>query len=624
MHCIHRNLVILFLLCSFSLYEASSQDAIVDIGLPIEITLMHDPPNRHSSVTLLGVFVRSNDPDARIYYDDKGNLPTLSSPYCTYKAPHIQLDTPFKGSRVRNLVIIAVSMEGQTPIARSEQYELEYYVEGAARPDGWGFLVPGVQSGGYFVKFRIEQAASARAQVAGSQEFADFFNKLGIGPYDVQLNTLKLTDLDPDLNGFEGGFAYNVTNGGSGHYGILVPYNTGARFYGKVVRVDLQRMSDLEDCVNSYRQEAYDANFNLVVTGSATIPSAVDACILVLDVQTKHPMAVGFMRGFVGYPYGYLSPGQFNVLLRLDLENMSLETTRIIDLGLVDQSYGGYSGGFVDGTWACFNPFRSFTGAVGGIRSELQVDANRLRSYFAATILCVNTPAWTGQGTLVSHIRTIDLSLINDNLRGFSDAIRVGRYAYFAPYSAFEYEYASQLVRINLGDVDIGTTIDELGIGESARNIVQILDFKKKDTSLRGYSGLFNMGQYIIFVPYRNTYDRRNGQRGFGTITRLDLNDFSLNGISTLDMRTTERNQVPSFADVKLTGFAFGIASGQYGLFVPFYNGGFHGKIARYQGTASDMGGDLQELDLSYFRPKNDTHVGYRGGFVGLWQGVAF
>lgn len=601
-----------------------TSDAIVDSALEVTITLAHDPPNFHSSITVLGVFVRSSDPDARIYYDDSGNPPTLDSPYCTYDSPHIELRTLFKGSRVRNIAIVAVSYEGPTPIGRSEQYELEYYVEGGSRPYGYGFLIPGVQSGGYFVKFRIEQPASARAQVAGSQEFADFFNTLGIGPFDVQLEPLKLTDLDPELSGFEGGFAYNVTNGGSGHYGILVPHFTGSRFFGKVVRVDLQRMTDLEACAASYRQEAYDANFNLVVTGSETIPAAVDACVLVLDLQTKHPLAVGFMRGFVGYPYGYLSPGQYNVLVRLDLEDMSLESTRIIDLGLVDSTYGGYSGGFVDGSWACFNPFRSFAGDVGGIRSALDVDANRLRTYFAATILCVNTPGWEGTGTLSSHIRIVDLSLINNNLRGFSDAIRVGRYAYFAPYSAFEYEYASQLVRLSLGDVDIGTTIDELGEGESARDIVKILDLGKKDASLKGFSSLVNMGKFLILVPYRNTYDPQNGQRGFGTITRLDLNDFSANGISILDMRQTERNQVPRLADVKLTGFSFGMASGQYSIFVPFYNGGFHGKIARFQGTASDMSLDLQQLDLQYYRPRIDVHVGFRGGFVGLWQGVDF
>ncbi len=87
------------------------------------------------------------------------------------------------------------------------------------------------------------------------------------------------------------------------------------------------------------------------VNGTAAID---DACVHVLDLSHLHTRARGFRRGFVGFPYGYLAAGAFNVLVRLDLDHLNLNTTRLIDLDLVDATYGGYSGGFADGDWACF------------------------------------------------------------------------------------------------------------------------------------------------------------------------------------------------------------------------------------------------------------------------------
>lgn len=59
------------------------------------------------------------------------------------------------------------------------------------------------------MKFVLEAVATARA-TTGSQEFADFFNSNGIGTYLSQIRALQLTQLDPDLTGFEGGFPSNT------------------------------------------------------------------------------------------------------------------------------------------------------------------------------------------------------------------------------------------------------------------------------------------------------------------------------------------------------------------------------------------------------------------------------
>jgi hypothetical protein len=77
-------------------------------------------------------------------------------------------------------------------------------------------------------------------------------------------------------------------------------------------------------------------------------------CIVVLDLESVHPNARGFRKGFVNYPHGYLSPGEYNVAVRLDIDHFTLKTTKFIDLDDYDSTLGGYSGGFADGSWACY------------------------------------------------------------------------------------------------------------------------------------------------------------------------------------------------------------------------------------------------------------------------------
>lgn len=209
------------------------------------------------------------------------------------------------------------------------------------------------------------------------------------------------------------------------------------------------------------------------------------------------------------------------------------------------------------------SPYRTFSGPVGGIRSELEVDANHLRPYYYATMLCMNQTAWENAedvAAVASAIRLIDFSTIEDQFRGFSDALRVGRFAYVTPLNSGEGVYSSHMIRINLGEVDIGTTLTELGGGD-IRAVIDILDLAKISESMRGFSSLFTSGQYLFLVPFRNTYEPRNGQRGHGTLVRLNMNDFDVTGIDFIDLPTTTRTQIPSFADVNLRGYISGFAS---------------------------------------------------------------
>lgn len=221
----YRYITILFTIISINFYSAAVAAAATssiihdpNIQHSSTLSIIYDPPNNHMEPSAISVFARGSDPISVIYYelDSDGttcNDPTTSSNMITYSTPYIEVKTLFKGKRNRILKLIAVILNDVTgiPIYRSQQYELNYIVEGGDRPYSYGFLVPGTESNGYFLRFRIQVPATARAQSASGQEFADFFSYLGYGTYPStpypQIKALNLVNIDPDLQGFEGGFA---------------------------------------------------------------------------------------------------------------------------------------------------------------------------------------------------------------------------------------------------------------------------------------------------------------------------------------------------------------------------------------------------------------------------------
>lgn len=110
-------------------------------------------------------------------------------------------------------------------------------------------------------------------------------------------------------------------------------------------------MSNATKCSESYRMESYNEYGDVIHSGNT---NDSDACVTVIDLTTIHKNAKGFRRGFVGYPYAYLSPGEFDVAIRLDMENFGIRTVSHLDFSSVNSKLGGFSGGFVDGTWSCF------------------------------------------------------------------------------------------------------------------------------------------------------------------------------------------------------------------------------------------------------------------------------
>lgn len=193
---------------SFVQVQDTTTGTTIEDTLPLlsDLKVFYDPPNGTDSPTALGVYAWTHYSTALIYYDVTGASPTLNSSYVSQESPYFAVATPFKGKRGRLVSMIAVYTDLQGVTYRSKLYKLHYNVESRSRPYSYAFLVPGVESGGYFIRIMLEEEAAARPQSSTTQEFADFFAKLGIGTYSSQISPLKLTDIDSDLTGFEGGF----------------------------------------------------------------------------------------------------------------------------------------------------------------------------------------------------------------------------------------------------------------------------------------------------------------------------------------------------------------------------------------------------------------------------------
>lgn len=164
------------------------------------LTMFIDPPDGAMRPTAVGVFVRASSPTAVVYYSFEGSLLTTESAMATYTSPYIHIDTPYGYGRDRFLNLVAVDKG-----FRSANMTLHYIVEASARPNSFMFISPSLETNSFLLKVGIEMKATARAQTAGGQEFADFFTNLGAGTYATQVANMHMPSLDPDLTAFEGG-----------------------------------------------------------------------------------------------------------------------------------------------------------------------------------------------------------------------------------------------------------------------------------------------------------------------------------------------------------------------------------------------------------------------------------
>ena len=148
---------------------------------------------------------------------------------------------------------------------------------------------------------------------------------------------------------------------------------------------------------------------------------------------------------------------------------------------------------------------------------------------------------------LNTYCRELDLTLTDEDLKGFYGGFTDGKYVYFVPYHNDD-DYHGKIARVDLFDF---STVD-------------VLDLTSTDADLKGFVGGFTDGRYGYFAPYKN--DSNSGK-----VARVDLSDFST--VDVLDLTQTDED---------LIGFHGGFADGRYGYFVPNNNnGGASGKVAR-------------------------------------------
>jgi hypothetical protein len=319
----------------------------------------------------------------------------------------------------------------------------------------------------------------------------------------------------------------------------------------------------------------------------------------------------GYVGGFTDGRYAYFVPfhngnAHFGIVARLDLQDFTVKGVSVLDLGGFDPTLKGFHGGFTDGRYGYFVPFYNGTAYSGKIaRVDLQnfsptgistLDLTQvgaaLKGFYGGFTdgrYGYLVPAKDGSnypGALVridlqnfttSGVSLLNLTAIDSGLFGFSGGFTDGRYGYLVPM----YFSGGKAVRIDLSDF--------------SANGVTILDWTTIDNSLVGFSSGFTDGRYGYYVPSWNSSSVPHGR-----VVRIDLNNFSLSGVTILDLTTVEPD---------LKGFGGGFSDGQYAYFVPGYPG--LGKVARIdQKDFTAQGVDW--IDLAVHDP---SLRGFWGGF---------
>jgi hypothetical protein len=306
------------------------------------------------------------------------------------------------------------------------------------------------------------------------------------------VTSLDLAIVDSDLSGFSGGFT-------DGRYGYFVPYFNGTPF-GKVARVDLQ---------------------NFAVGG-----------ITVLDLASTDGNLKGFRGGFTDGRYGYFAPfdngHSSGKIARVDLQNFTVGGVSTLDLTLVDSDLKGFLGGFTDGNYGYYVPYWNGSSFGKVARVDLQNFAS-------------------------AGVTVLDLSAVDNSLKGFYGGFTDGRYGYFVPlYNGSG--YFGKVARVDLQNFNLGG--------------VTVLDLEAIDSGLTGFIGGFTDGHYGYFVPNYNDSGIHSGK-----VARVDLQNFTTGGVDFLDLTTV---------DSDLRGFVGGFMDGRFGYFAPDWNDrGFFGKVAR-------------------------------------------
>lgn len=226
---------------------------------------------------------------------------------------------------------------------------------------------------------------------------------------------------------------------------------------------------------------------------------------------------------------------------------------QVVDMTEVYSVLKGYVGGFTDGRYGYLVPFNNGSNHFGVVA---RLDLNNFTS---------------------SGITYLDLSTVNSGLKGFHGGFTDGRYGYFVPY---------------YNGVQMSGLVARLDLQDFSTSGISVLDLSS--LGLRSYYGGFTDGRYGYLVPV----DDKNGEINPGILVRIDLQNFSSSGVTTLNLTDV---------DSRLDSFISGFTDGRYAYLAPL-----DGLVTRVdlQNFTTD---GVEILDLTQI---NSALLDYVGGFT--------
>jgi hypothetical protein len=277
-----------------------------------------------------------------------------------------------------------------------------------------------------------------------------------------------------------------------------------------------------------------------------------------VDIAAVDGAAVGFIGGFTDGRYGYLVPytnlaGKHGRLARIDLQNFTTGGVTILNLQTFDSALAGFYGGFTDGRYGYLYSYVNPTGPSGRIA---RVDLHNFNA---------------------GGVAVLDLASVDPDLVGLTGGFTDGRYGYVFGAGASPTPLNGKVARFDL-------------VAFNASGVT-VLDLASIDPGLKGFLGGFQDGRYGYLVPYFNGAHH-------GKLVRIDLADFSVSGVTVLDLATV---------DPALVGFGGGFTDGRYAWLAPVAGS----KAARVDlanfGTQGVRVVDFATIDTSL--------TGFGGGF---------
>ncbi|RHY37404.1 hypothetical protein DYB38_009092 [Aphanomyces astaci] len=376
-------------------------------------------------------------------------------------------------------------------------------------------------------------------------------------------------------------------------YMYLVPYYNGADFHGKLTRVKLDVQGEKRP------RPSLVLEFTDLETFFGIGPFQDQ--VQVLNLTALDPRMAGYYDGF-------------SVVSTTSYVNVSLESyDDLSQWTLIDSAtYRENPGNTIFNNNVPITEEHLYLSPYmnGGGYSGL-VTKVYLRAFDASTLPPFSPPVYS----------TLDLTQLDPDLTGF-----VSCFTRKVPFLCFPLTILRKgnnfgyFVQRN-NDNGLGGKVVRVDLSEfhnAPRLAATVLDLEQIDERLVGFGGAFVFGKYAVFVPHKNgphnTTPRRvnpSQKLHFGKLVRVNTDVFSPDGVDVLDLTATLRSQIPNLPDVELRGFLGGGASGQYGFFVPYFNGvRFAGKVVRVNLRTFN---EVQVLDMTQI---DDTLRGFTGAVM--------